>query len=80
MEPDSVAASIYHVCRLQALHIVFAGHLGELIDDYVGIHTFSPLGGTSPYHGRSFIRLLRSPSVHCSIQMNTSVHTVCGQA
>jgi penicillin amidase len=58
MEPDSVAASIYHACRLQALHIVFAAHLGELTDDYVGIDTLSPLGGTSPYHGRSFIRLL----------------------
>ena len=28
----------------------------------------------------SFIRCERSPSVHCSIHRNTSVHTVCGQA
>ncbi len=58
MEPDSVAASIYYVCRLQALHIVFDAHLGDLADAYVGIDTLSPFGGTSPYHGRSFVRLL----------------------
>ena len=35
-----------------------------------------------PFQGdlSSFIRFARSPSIHCSIQMKTSVQTVCGQA
>lgn len=58
MEPDSVAASLYYVCRLQALRVVFEGHLGDLADGYLGVDTLSPWGGVSPYHGRSFARLL----------------------
>jgi penicillin amidase len=54
---DSVAASIYHLCRLRALYVFFGDHLAELIDSYVGLD-ITPLGGTSPYHGRSFVRLL----------------------
>jgi penicillin amidase len=54
---DSVAASIYHVCRLRALHLFFGDHLGELADSYVGVG-ITPLGDTGPYHGRSFVRLL----------------------
>jgi penicillin amidase len=58
MGPHSVAASIYHVCRLRALRLVFGGHLGELADLYVGLDRFTPLGDVRPYHGRSFVRLL----------------------
>ncbi len=54
---DSVAASLYHVCRLRALHLFFGDHLGELADSYVGIGV-TVLGSNSPYHGRSFVRLL----------------------
>lgn len=56
--PNSVAASIYHVCRLRALHLFFDGHLGELADSYVGLNVLTPLPGASPYHGRSIVRLL----------------------
>ena len=58
MGPDSVAASIYHVCRLRALHLFFDDHLAELADDYIGLDGLTPLPGTSPYHGRSIVRLL----------------------
>ena len=57
MGPDSVAASIYHLCRLRALHLFFDGHLEELADSYIGLG-LTPLGDNSPYHGRSFVRLL----------------------
>ena len=57
MGPDSVAASIYHLWRLRALHLFFGDHLGQLADSYVGLG-ITPLGDTSPYHGRSFVRLL----------------------
>jgi len=58
MGHNSIAASIYHVCRLQALHLFFGGHLGELADSYVGVEGLTPVPGTSPYHGRSIVRLL----------------------
>ena len=58
LEPDSVAASLYQVSRLQALHLVFDGHLGELAGSYVGLDDPTPLAGTTPYHGRSIVRLL----------------------
>jgi penicillin amidase len=54
----SVAASIYHVCRLRALYIFFGDHLGELADCWVGLDNLTPLPDTSPYHGRSIVRLL----------------------
>jgi len=57
MGANSVAASIYQVCRLRALHVFFGGHLDDLTDSYVGIG-LTPLGEISPYHGRSFVRLL----------------------
>lgn len=57
LEPDSVAASIYAVCRLQALHVVFDGHLGDLADSYIGVSAM-PGSDIGPYHGRSFARLL----------------------
>ncbi|MGD8627294.1 MAG: penicillin acylase family protein, partial [Anaerolineae bacterium] len=57
MEADSVAASIYQVCRLRALHVVFDGHLGDLAGEYVGLGT-TALGGANLYHGRSIVRLL----------------------
>ena len=57
MSPNSVAASIYQVCRLRALHVLWDDHLGELADSYVGVG-LTPLGEASPYHGRSFVRLL----------------------
>ena len=57
LEADSVAASIYQVCRLRALHIVFDGHLGDLAGAYAGLG-LTALGGAGPYHGRSFVRLL----------------------
>ncbi len=58
LEPGSVAASIYQVARLRALHLLFDSHLGELADAYIGLDTVTPIPGTSPYHGRSIIRLL----------------------
>ncbi len=58
MEVDSVAASIYQVSRIRALHLMFDGHLGELADDYIGWDTITPLGTTSPFYGRSIERLL----------------------
>jgi penicillin amidase len=58
LEPDSVAASIYQVARLRALHLLFDSHLGELADAYIGLDTMTPMPGTSPYHGRSIVRLL----------------------
>jgi penicillin amidase len=57
LEADSVAASIYQVCRLRALHVVFDGHLGDLAGVYVGLG-LTALGGSGPYHGRSIMRLL----------------------
>ncbi len=57
LEPDSVAASLYQVSRLRALHLFFDPHLGELADSYIGVG-LSPLGDVSLYHGRSFVRLL----------------------
>jgi penicillin amidase len=58
LEPDSVAASLYEVCRLRALHLVFAGHLGELADFYIGAGNLTPLGESSLFHDRSIVRLL----------------------
>jgi len=58
LEPDSVAASLYQVCRLRALHIFFGDHLGVLFDAYLGLDTLTPVGGTTLYHGRSIVRLL----------------------
>jgi penicillin amidase len=64
LEPDSVAASLYQVTRLRALHVTFDGHVGAtgrsplLAAEYVGLDTTTPLGGASPYHGRSIVRLL----------------------
>lgn len=57
MEADSVAATIYSVCRLRALHLVFDRHLGDLADSYVGLG-ISAASERSPYHDRSFVRLL----------------------
>jgi penicillin amidase len=57
LEPDSVAASLYQVCRLRALHLVFDDHLGELAGTYVGLG-LSVLDQYSCYHGRSIVRLL----------------------
>jgi penicillin amidase len=58
LDVDSVAASIYQVSRIRALHVVFDGHLGELADDYIGLDTITPVGTTSPFYGRSIERLL----------------------
>jgi penicillin amidase len=58
MESHSVAASIYQVTRLRALVLTFGPHLGDLIDDYVGLDTITPLAATTLYHGRSMVRLL----------------------
>ncbi|MGD8488451.1 MAG: penicillin acylase family protein [Anaerolineae bacterium] len=58
LEPDSVAASIYQVARLRALHLVFGPHLEELLDAYLGLDNLSPVPGTSLYFGRSIVRLL----------------------
>ncbi len=57
LEPDSVAASLYQVSRLRALHLVFEPHLGDLAGHYIGLGLTS-IGDVSPYHGRSFVRLL----------------------
>jgi penicillin amidase len=57
MEPGSVAASLYQVCRLRALHLIFDGHLGELASTYVGLG-LTILDEYGPYHGRSIVRLL----------------------
>lgn len=57
LDGDSVAATLYQVCRLRALHLVFDSHLDELVDAYVGLG-FLPANDTSPYHDRSFVRLL----------------------
>ncbi len=57
LDADSVAASIYEVCRLQAMHVVFDPSLGELVDSYIGVDT-TGLGDTGPFYGRSFVRLL----------------------
>jgi penicillin amidase len=54
---DSVAASLYQVSRLRALHLVFDPHLDNLADQYIGLG-LTPMGDVSPYHGRSFVRLL----------------------
>jgi penicillin amidase len=58
LDVDSVAASIYQVVRLRTLHLVFDAHLEEVADAYVGLDTLSPMSETSPYHGRSIVRLL----------------------
>ncbi len=58
LEPDSIAASLYQVCRLRALHLVFGPHLAELTDVYVGARGLTALDESSPYHGRSIVRLL----------------------
>jgi penicillin amidase len=57
LELDSVAASLYQVSRLRALYLFFGPHLGELADPYIGLG-LTPMDNTSPYHDRSFIRLL----------------------
>jgi penicillin amidase len=57
LEVESVAASICQVVGLRALHLLFDGHLGELADPYVGLGV-AVLDATSPYHGRSIVRLL----------------------
>ena len=57
LEVESVAASICHVARLRALHLVFDGHLCELAEAYVGLG-IAVLDATSPYHDRSIVRLL----------------------
>lgn len=58
MDAGSVAASLYQVSRLRALHLVFDGHLGDLAGSYAGLDDVTPLRTTSPYHGRSIVRLL----------------------
>ncbi len=58
LEADSVAASLYQVTRLRALHLVFGPHLGDLTESYVGVDTFTAMAGPTPYHARSFVRLL----------------------
>ena len=58
LEPDSVAASLYRICRLRALYVVFGGHLGDLVEAYVGAQGLSPLHYASAYHDRSPVRLL----------------------
>jgi len=57
LEPDSVAASLYQVSRLRALHLFFDPHLGDLAGQYIGLG-LTPMGDVSLYHGRSFVRLL----------------------
>ena len=57
LEPDRVAASLYQVSRLRALHLFFDPHLGDLAGAYIGLG-LTPMGDVSPYHARSFIRLL----------------------
>ena len=57
LEPDSVAASLYQVSRLRALHLLFDPHLGDLAGHYIGLG-LTPMGDVSPYHARSFVRLL----------------------
>ena len=57
LEPDSVAASLYQVSRLRALHLFFDPHLGDLAGQYIGLG-LTPLGDVTLYHGRSFVRLL----------------------
>ncbi|MBN1136295.1 MAG: penicillin acylase family protein [Anaerolineae bacterium] len=57
LEPDSVAASLYQVSRLRALYLFFEPHLGDLAGQYIGLG-LTPMGDVSPYHARSFVRLL----------------------
>jgi len=57
LEPGSVAASLYQVSRLRALHLFFDPHLGDLAGQYIGLG-LPPMGDVSLYHARSFIRLL----------------------
>ncbi|MCB0203473.1 MAG: penicillin acylase family protein [Anaerolineae bacterium] len=57
IDADSVAASIYHVCQLNALHTIFDRHLGEQADGYIGID-ITGLGDFSLYQGRTTVRLL----------------------
>jgi penicillin G amidase len=57
LEPDSIAASLYQVARLRALHLFFDPHLGDLAGQYIGLG-LTPMGDVSLYHGRSFVRLL----------------------
>ena len=54
---DSVAASIYHVCQLNALRTIFARHLGDHTDAYIGID-ITGLADFSLYQGRTSVRLL----------------------
>ena len=75
LSPNSVAASLYHVCRLRALHVFFGDPLGELIDSYVGLG-FTPLGDVSPYHGRSFVRLLELLDNHSNGADDAWLHDV----
>jgi penicillin amidase len=58
LDVDSVAASLYQVCRLRALHLVFGGHLGDLASYYIGAGTLTAVDETSIYPQRSIVRLL----------------------
>lgn len=57
LDADSVAASLYEVTRLRALHLVFGPHLGDLTGSYVGLG-LTAMDDTSPFHDRSLLRLL----------------------
>lgn len=57
IEADSVAASIYHLCQLNTLRQLFARHLGDHADGYIGVD-ITGLGDFSTYIGRSSVRLL----------------------
>ena len=57
ISPDSIAASIYHVCQLNALRTIFARHLGDHTDAYIGVD-ITGLGDFSLYQGRTSVRLL----------------------
>ncbi len=54
---DSVAASIYHVCQLNVLRTIFARHLGDHTDAYIGVD-ITGLADFSLYQGRTSVRLL----------------------
>ncbi|MEZ4770033.1 MAG: penicillin acylase family protein [Caldilineales bacterium] len=57
IDADSAAASIYHVCQLNALHTIFDRHLDAHSDAYIGID-ITGLGDFSMYQGRTTVRLL----------------------
>ena len=57
LETGSVAASLYEVCRLQTMHVVFDQPLGDVADGYIGAD-ITGMGDHGPYYGRSFVRLL----------------------